>query len=319
MSYFATSDDLSNKNAYPNVLRTIPADSVQVDAMYSLLSMFNWTYVSLLYEDTNYGHPSFRSIRAKKICLAKSLPVTLSNINETYKELANEKKANIIIIYGPLRVVQAVVKKAYLENLENKIWILSEASGKSHSLLQLSKKFKADIFLVNQTAGHNKVFEKYILSLNLSVVKPTPWFKCFFRRNKININNTNVTLEKCKSSFDFSYVRFLRNALMTYTEMVVKGLSHHSGVCNPHLKESSDKIDLISLLNNTSFKGLNGEEIKFDQNGDIHNYFFDIFAITRDKRCLDNSCEIMTVFTKFGSWYHQINPLCILMKKFIET
>lgn len=93
MSYFATSDDLSNKNAYPNVLRTIPADSVQVDAMYSLLSMFNWTYVSLLYEDTNYGHPSFRSIRAKKICLAKSLPVTLSNINETYKELANEKKS----------------------------------------------------------------------------------------------------------------------------------------------------------------------------------------------------------------------------------
>lgn len=302
VSYFATSDDLSDKNAYPNVLRTIPADSVQVDAIYSLLRTFNWTYVSLVYEDTNYGHSGFGAIRAKKICLAKSLPVTLSNIKETYKELANEKKANVIIIYASLRVVRAVLEKAYLENLENKIWILSEASGKSHSLLQLSKKFKAHIFLVIPTAGHDKVFEKYFLNLNPSEVKATPWFKYFFRKNEININNTNVTLEKFKSSFDFSYVGFLRNALMTYTEMVVKGLSHHFDVCNPHVNESLDMIDLISLLKNTSFKGLNDEEIRFDQNGNIRDYFFNIFAITKDKRCLDKSCEIMTVFTKFGSW-----------------
>ena len=302
VSYFATSDDLSNKNAYPNVLRTIPSDSVQVDAMYSLLRMFNWTYVSLLYEDTNYGHSGFRAIRTKKICLAKSLAVTLSNIKETYKELANEKKANVIIIHGSLRVVRAVLEKAYLESLENKIWILSEATGKSHSLLQLSKKFKAHIFLVIPTAGHDKEFEKYFLNLNPSEVKATPWFKYFFRKNRIYLNNTNVKLQKFKSSFDFSYVGFLRNALMTFTEMVIKGLSHHFDVCNLHLKESLDMIDLISLLKNTSFKGLNGEEIRFDQNGNIRNYFFNIFAITKDKRCLDNSCEIMTVFTKFGSW-----------------
>ena len=70
--YFVTSDVLNGKKNL-NVLRTIPPDSVQVDIIDSLLNLFNWTYVSFMYEATSYGGSGFDAERNRKMWFSKSI------------------------------------------------------------------------------------------------------------------------------------------------------------------------------------------------------------------------------------------------------
>ena len=55
VSFFSTSTVLSNRDRYPYFLRTIPSDVNQAQAMVELVKLFNWTYVSVIYEESSYG------------------------------------------------------------------------------------------------------------------------------------------------------------------------------------------------------------------------------------------------------------------------
>ena len=227
---------MSDKDIYPNVLRTIPPDSVQVDVMHSLLNLFNWTYVSFIYEDTSYGRSGLDAVINKKICLANVLPINsnLLNINSVFNQLKKEKKANVIIVYATLFAARAILLKAYEENFVNKVWILSEASVKDQSIVELSKKFNAHIFSIVPAPGIDKEFESSFLNLNYSEVKFTPWLKRIFhnRSEILKVNNSDVKLKKLKSHFDFSFVGYVRNAILAFTEMVIS-LLLETGTISP--------------------------------------------------------------------------------------
>ncbi|CAG0884086.1 unnamed protein product [Cyprideis torosa] len=55
VSFFSTSPELSNKQRFEYFSRTIPSDHYQVKAMVEIVKMLNWTYISILYEESNYG------------------------------------------------------------------------------------------------------------------------------------------------------------------------------------------------------------------------------------------------------------------------
>jgi metabotropic X receptor len=55
VSFFSTSPELSNKDRFEYFLRTVPSDTNQVKAMVEIVKLFNWTYVSVIYEESNYG------------------------------------------------------------------------------------------------------------------------------------------------------------------------------------------------------------------------------------------------------------------------
>ncbi|GFT08472.1 metabotropic glutamate receptor 5 [Nephila pilipes] len=63
VSFFSTSPELSNKQRFEYFLRTVPSDTNQADAMIQIIQRLNWTYVSILYEESNYG------IQVSNICL----------------------------------------------------------------------------------------------------------------------------------------------------------------------------------------------------------------------------------------------------------
>ena len=306
VSYISTNDELSDKDIYPNVLRTIPPDSLQVDVMHSLLNLFNWTYVSFVYQDTDYGRSGLDAVINKKICLANVLSVNsnLLNINSTFNELKNEKKANVTIVYATLFVARAILLKAYEENFVNKVWILSEASGRDQSIVELSKIFKAHIFSIIPAPGIDKEFESYFLNLSYSEVKFTPWLKRIFHNSGLNVNNSDVKLEKLKSHFDFSFVGYVRNAILAYTEMVISLRKHRPTICKKESGIIINFTDILSLLKNTSFLGLNGEEINFDQNGNVVNYYFNVYTIDRfDNTSWKNtSSQSNMEFLLFANW-----------------
>lgn len=55
VSYFSTSPELSNKQRFEYFSRTIPSDHYQVKAMVEIVKSMGWTYVSIIYEESNYG------------------------------------------------------------------------------------------------------------------------------------------------------------------------------------------------------------------------------------------------------------------------
>lgn len=46
---------MSSRERYPYFLRTIPSDVNQAQAMVEIVRMLNWTYVSVVYEESSYG------------------------------------------------------------------------------------------------------------------------------------------------------------------------------------------------------------------------------------------------------------------------
>lgn len=55
MSFFSTSPELSNKARFEYFTRTIPSDLHQVRAMVEIVKKLGWRYVSIIYEESNYG------------------------------------------------------------------------------------------------------------------------------------------------------------------------------------------------------------------------------------------------------------------------
>ena len=68
ISYESTADLLSDKNDFTYFFRTVLPDSGQVMAMYDMIKMFNWTYVSIIYTDNVYGAGGFNQLQKCHSC-----------------------------------------------------------------------------------------------------------------------------------------------------------------------------------------------------------------------------------------------------------
>ena len=55
ISFFSTSPELSNKQRFEYFSRTIPSDHYQTMAMVKIVEQLNWKYISIIYEESNYG------------------------------------------------------------------------------------------------------------------------------------------------------------------------------------------------------------------------------------------------------------------------
>ncbi|ELK25068.1 Metabotropic glutamate receptor 2 [Myotis davidii] len=76
ISYASTSAKLSDKSRYDYFARTVPPDFFQAKAMAEILRFFNWTYVSTVASEGDYGETGIEAFeleaRARNICVATS-------------------------------------------------------------------------------------------------------------------------------------------------------------------------------------------------------------------------------------------------------
>ncbi|CAG9760133.1 unnamed protein product [Ceutorhynchus assimilis] len=74
VSFFSTSPELSNKQRFEYFSRTIPSDHHQVKAMVDIVMLMGWSYISIIYEESNYGIKAFEVLEdllvKNKICIA---------------------------------------------------------------------------------------------------------------------------------------------------------------------------------------------------------------------------------------------------------
>ena len=268
---------LNDKITHPGVLKTVPTDRKEVEVIVALLEKFHWTFVSVVYQDTSHGKSGYEELRKRRICLSNEILIyeDLSNINTTFKSLSKGEKSKVYILFGSDKMKRAVLEEAVRVGMRKRIWILPDTFYRDPWYTEVSREIRAYLLFIFPTAGRDPEFEKYFLNLNHSTSKHNLWVRNFLQTKD---QHAEVKLEKFKNEFDFSSVGFVRNAIRAYATYWLN-LAHLYKERYPHnvcLKKIYN-VSYMPSLKKVKFPGLNGEDIEFDENGDIKDSFYSIY------------------------------------------
>ncbi|KAL7847516.1 hypothetical protein AOLI_G00222340 [Acnodon oligacanthus] len=99
IAYSATSMDLSDKSLYKYFMRVVPSDAQQARAMVDIVKRYNWTYVSAIHTEGNYGESgmeAFKDMAAKEgICIAHSDKIYSNAGEQSFDRLLEKLRSHL--------------------------------------------------------------------------------------------------------------------------------------------------------------------------------------------------------------------------------
>ncbi|KAK6304750.1 hypothetical protein J4Q44_G00253360 [Coregonus suidteri] len=108
IAYSATSIDLSDKTLFKYFLRVVPSDTLQARAILDIVKRYNWTYVSAVHTEGNYGESgmeAFKELASQEgLCIAHSDKI-YSNAGEKHFDRLLRKlrerlpKARVVVCF----------------------------------------------------------------------------------------------------------------------------------------------------------------------------------------------------------------------------
>ena len=298
----STAKSLSNKEQFDFFFRTVPPDSGQVQVMYNLVKLFNWTYVSIIYTADLYGESGFKALQrvfeddsSSNICIANSIPLSPTANNSAYDEAVDQlmknyrKNATAVILFAQEQTAQGVTQAWQRRNSltsEHEItWIASDGAARSlpwarrmlgvYPKSQRSEEFVAWIKQIsgNNTAGSPWIYE-YLDSL----------FKCVRYNNRSSqgdCNHENATIGDIPNYEPDVFVYPTIDAVYAYAYALHNMSAEECNytLCDAILVASSGKIkgDLFrKYLRNVQFPGISQDLVAFDANQDLKSGGYNI-------------------------------------------
>ncbi|XP_071073937.1 taste receptor type 1 member 3 [Dasypus novemcinctus] len=142
VSYGASTDRLSSREAFPSFFRTVPSDRVQLTATVELLVAFGWNWVAAVGSDNEYGRQGlsiFSSLAAGQgICIALEglvpLPRTAgpppskveAKVEAVLRQLL-QSEAQVVLLFASARAARTLFSSSIRAGLPPKVWVASEA------------------------------------------------------------------------------------------------------------------------------------------------------------------------------------------------
>ncbi|CAL4156056.1 unnamed protein product, partial [Meganyctiphanes norvegica] len=296
VSFFSTSPELSNKQRFEYFTRTIPSDLHQVKAMIAIINELGWSYISIIYEESNYGIKAFEALEdllaANNICIAvKEKLVKDSGVagdeayNQIVHKLMHKRKARGVIIFGSDQEVAEVMKAVKRNNATGIFSWIGSDGWSARSLVSLGNEAEVEGTLsVQPQANAVRGFDKYFLGLTVENNTRNPWFVEYWE-DQFNCRHPgsgrtpyNGDLPPCtgeerltaeNTEFE-AQLQFVSDAVMAFA-YAFRNL--HQEFCHglPGLCKAMDPIDgkiLLDYLQKVNFTGLSGDNFKFDSMGD---------------------------------------------------
>lgn len=193
ISYSSTSPSLSNKANFPSFLRTIPPDYVQAQVMADLVTFYNWTYVSTVATDEDYGRLGIeafkREIKTRNVCVAVdelfhpdyTLPETKAQISRIVSALKTDKLAKVVVLFCEIPNALAFLEEAERQNLQGKTWIGTDSWGDKKSILSFRNSTVSGMLAVVPSKGNIHKFEQHLAKLTPLNTNGNPWFEDFWQ------------------------------------------------------------------------------------------------------------------------------------------
>ncbi|XP_022917618.2 metabotropic glutamate receptor 2-like isoform X1 [Onthophagus taurus] len=297
VSFFSTSPELSNKQRFEFFTRTIPSDRYQVKAMVDIVRKMGWSYISIIYEESNYGIKAFEELEdllaEHNICIAvKEKLVKDSGVadesayDSIVQKLLTKPRARGAIIFGSDQEVAGVMRAVRRSNATGSFSWIGSDGWSARSLVSDGNEAEVEGTLsVQPQANSVGGFEEYFLNLNVENNRRNPWFVEFWEhhfqcrypnssRTPYNQKHTKTCtgkekLTKQNTVFE-DQLQFVSDAVMAFAYAIRdmhKELCHgRPGLCDA--MKPTKGTELLKFLRNVTFEGLSGDQFRFDGNGD---------------------------------------------------
>lgn len=285
ISYASTSSSLSDKTRYDYFVRTVPPDTLQAKALVDIVLEFNWTYVSIVHSEGEYGESGTDSFKqeakAKSICIAADIEISLTATavfyDQVIKELLEKPEATVVIVFVRIEDATGLLNAASRKNLTGKfVWVASDAWGNRFAPVKNNPLVAQGAITLELQSSPILKFEQYFLNLNPRTNKRNPWFieyweeehKCAWNGMSQSGTETSTrsNLKPCrgderlsrKITSQESKVQFIYDAVYAFAHSLDKmhkelcpGLN---GICKKMEKIDGEKL-LKEYLLNISFDG----------------------------------------------------------------
>ena len=188
ISYASTDAALSNKDLYRYLLRTIPSDTLQTNAIVDLVSYFGWEYVSVIFNDNDYGVSASNAFidiaTGCSICIDAKIPILSSMPNETIaeavKSLLESKATGVIVFTDEDTIVELLVELIEELNKTNStrkfVWIASDRWANLHLVLENFTEIAKGMYAFQPHINCVKEFDDYFSQLIPSTNVRNPFF-----------------------------------------------------------------------------------------------------------------------------------------------
>ena len=185
ISYASTSAALSDKSRFDYFARTVPPDNFQAKAIADIVRSFNWTYVSTVASEGNYGEMGIESFKqeatVRNICIAVHRKViqsaTPDDFDDVIESLLEQSMARVVVLFLRVEDASNLLLAARRRNdTDHFVWIASDGWG-SQDMPVRNKEYVAEGALTIELQSTALVpFDRYFMSLNPDNNKRNPWF-----------------------------------------------------------------------------------------------------------------------------------------------
>ncbi|KAM9840591.1 metabotropic glutamate receptor 1 [Aulostomus maculatus] len=292
IAYSATSIDLSDKTLFKYFLRVVPSDTLQARAMLDIVKRYNWTYVSAVHTEGNYGESgmeAFKELASQEgLCIAHSDKI-YSNAGEKHFDRLLRKlrerlpKARVVVCFCEGMTVRGLLTAMRRLGVFGEFLLIgSDGWADRYEVVEgFEQEAEGGITMKLQSAVV-KSFDDYYLKLRLDTNTRNPWFPEFwqyrFQCRLPGHPQENKNYKKVCSGNESLHENYVQDSKMGFVINAIYAMAHglhdmHKELCpgQTGLCEAMDPIDgskLLDYLLKTSFRGVSGEDIYFDENGD---------------------------------------------------
>ncbi|XP_062584949.1 metabotropic glutamate receptor-like isoform X1 [Saccostrea cucullata] len=290
ISYASTSADLSDKARYDYFSRTVPPDNFQAKAIVDIVEYFNWTYVSTVASEGDYGQSGIdefkEKAKARNVCIAESIKI-LSNSNpstfdDAIIKLKAKENARIVVLFLRIEDATNLLNAATRKGVASRfIWIASDAWGTQEKPVQQNADVAEGALTIELQSTLIPSFDRYFMSLTPSNNKRNPWFPEFWE----NVHNCSLSDKyqdqidkpKCNGSERLSSATFKQETKVQFIHDAVHAIARAIDAMLNATCKTEDLCDEMRQINgkilrdyilNTTFDDGYGALVKFDEKGD---------------------------------------------------
>ncbi|XP_071113517.1 metabotropic glutamate receptor 1-like [Haliotis cracherodii] len=319
IGYSATSEDLSNKR-HKYFLRVVPPDNYQAQAMVDIVRHFNWTYISTINSDGNYGVRGMRAFKDKAtevgICIATTNSVSSSGTDEEFdkviQNLKSRPNASVVVCFCEGLTIKALLRAMERNDAEGKFLLIgSDGWGSRGDVVEGLEKLAAGGISMRLYSPPIPRFDDHYGKLKHDNNTRNPWFEEFWQErfncylpgdDSDSRNSTPCTgSETLEGSEQDSKLGFVVTAVYTLAHALDR---MHTAICGrearglcPEMKPINGTILLQHILNVT-FPTYSNETFFFNNKGDPPGRY-DIMNYQRNYSSGDNATYN---YVTIGSW-----------------
>eukprot|EP00111_Clytia_hemisphaerica_P017596 TCONS_00052075-protein len=300
ISYASTSPLLSNSRTYPNFLRTIPSDLQQVSVVTELLQVMDWTYVSLLATDDDFGRLALNLVqenfKQNNICIALeylySSNLSTGDLAEITRGLSKyQNRTKVVIIWATeFWNVEKIITNTSNDGLDDMLWIVLSESWITKFQSNLPR--RQHVIMLQLEDFQVESFVDHMNKLSFGSDLGNIWMPQYWTSLGICPENEG---ERTKYCYDH-WIPEGRVLGRKYSENVIASVYafayglHKTLDCNEKNCEQKPFLDYealkLNILANTFILPSTNLSIEFQPNGDVNANSYQIRMFSFEKNVL---------------------------------